>query len=146
MFGGLEGIFALGVTDGRETVTLAKWGKTFCCPIELMGAPSFVCYLEVVTAGIEARREADMESVTGTAIPQQSPSFSTLMALPDCTLSNKAPSEKADLARSFSKSQTLVATKFITIQQLVCLHTARESFTKNIILVAVDRASPALGA
>lgn len=111
-FGALGGVFALGVTDGRETMALAKRGKTFCCPIELMSTASFVCYLEVVTARIPARREAEMENVMGGAISQRSPSFSTLMVLSVCTLGNKTTSEKADLAQSFSKSQTLVAPKF----------------------------------
>lgn len=68
------------------------------------------------------------------------------MVLPDCTLSNKTTSGKADLAQSFSKSQTLLAPKFITIQQLVCLHKARKSCMKLIISVAADRVSPAFGA
>lgn len=88
-FGALGGIFALGVTDGRETITLAKWGETFCCPVQLMGATSFVRYLEAVTAGIQAKREAETENVMGAAISQQSPSFSAPTALPDYTLSKK---------------------------------------------------------
>lgn len=133
-FGVLGGIFALGVTDGRETITLAKWGKTFRRPIELMGTSSFVRYLEAVTAGIQARREAEMENITGAAISQPSPSFSSLTVLPDGTLGNKTTSKKAALAQSYSESQTLVAPKFITIQQLVCLRTARKSFMKNIVV------------
>lgn len=111
-----------------------------------MGASSFVHYLEVVIAGIQARREAEMENVTGAVISQWSTNFSTPIASSDCMLSNKATSEKAALAQSFSKSQTLVAPEFIAIQQRVCLHTARRSFMKNIISVAAGRASPAFGA
>lgn len=69
-FRALGGIFALGVTDSRETITVAKWGETFRCPIELMGASSFVCYLEVVTAGIQAKREAEIENITVAALSQ----------------------------------------------------------------------------
>lgn len=69
-FGALGGIFALGVTDGRESSVPAKRGETFRGPRELMGLPSFVCYLEVVTAGIQARREAQKENVMGAAVTQ----------------------------------------------------------------------------
>lgn len=147
-FGALGGTSALGVADGRETITLAKWGETFRCPIELMGASSSVGYLEAVAAGIQARREAETENVTGAAISQQSPSFSAPMASSDCTLSSKATSAKADLAQSFNRRQTLVAPNFITIQQLFSLRTARKSCVKNIIMISVasDRAPPAFGA
>ena len=70
-----------------------------------------------------------MENVMGAAISQRSPSFSTPMALSDRTLSNKTTSEKADLARSFSQSQTSAGPKFSS-QQLVSLCTARKSFAK----------------
>lgn len=61
--GSLGGVFALGVTDSRETIVLAKRGKAFCCPVELMGSPSFVRYLEVVTARTQAGREERVGSV-----------------------------------------------------------------------------------
>jgi len=38
----------------------------------------------------------------------------------------KPPLKRLDLAQSFSRSQTLVATKFITIQQLVCFTYSKE--------------------
>lgn len=64
-------------------ITLAKRGKAFCRPVELMGSPSLVRYLEVVTAGTQAGREERVESVKKTPeISQQSSSTSTLVPFP----------------------------------------------------------------
>lgn len=130
--GAAGGNLALGVTDGREMIAPLKCGATFCAPIQQMGASSFVCHLEAVTAGIQARGEAETQIGRGAAICQRSPSFSTLRARPDCTLGNKTTSKKADRAQSFTKRQTLVAPRVVTIQQLLCLHPARTSFMNSL--------------
>lgn len=59
-----------------------------------MDAATFVCHFELVTAGSEASREAEMENVMGAAIFMWSLSFSTLVKFPDCTLHNKTFTQK----------------------------------------------------
>lgn len=65
---------------------LLKYIETFCGPVQLMDVSCILCLLELVTEGNEARREAEMENVTGAAISMWSLSFSTLVRFPDCTL------------------------------------------------------------
>lgn len=67
---GALGGTVLGVTHGWEAIALAERGKAFCGPVELVGAPSLVCYLEVIRAGTQAGREAEMESVRDAEISQ----------------------------------------------------------------------------
>jgi len=124
-FGALGGIFALAVTDGRETITLAKRGKTFRCPIEQMRASSFVRYPEAVMAGMQARREAEMESVTGAVTSQWSSSFNTPKAV-RLHAQQQSHLWKGWPSSTLQQSQTLVATKVITIQQLVCFTHSKE--------------------
>lgn len=99
-------IFALALcsaTQGRATRALLSHAETLGEPVDLMDAPSFVCQLELVTAGTEATREAEVENGMGAAICLWSLSCSfTLMAFPDCTLCKKISAQKAAQAQSFS--------------------------------------------
>lgn len=75
-----------------------------------------------------------MENAMGAAISMWSLSFSTVVRFPDCTVCNKASTQKAAQAQSLNHSQILAAPELITFQQLLCLHTARESLHEKHLL------------